>query len=493
MKNSGLLKVISTFSKDEMKDFEKLVASPFFSTGRNLTPLLNVLKKYHPDFENVNLKKEKVFEKLYPGKIYSETVIRKLTTELYHLSIEYIKQISMRKNPLHVNYCSSFELINRNLDSFALKQIDEITSDIDKNKIGTNYFLSKPLTNISKSYFYYNKRSMQYYKEIMAHRADTFNFIVKNFFFNLNMGYISISSNLKRYEAENLDLKYIKIIDCMDIEKFQYVFNPESKDKSEIIILMSIYSLLTIKDPCDQKYFEKFRDLFFRNICNMENDLVVEYKATLFNLLIFKEKQLPKIKLLKLKFETINYFLKNNLYIDLYLKVFPKNDFKDFFLCGYNLEEYEWAENFLKRYSKYLNSDERDYTVNLCLSFIYFANGKFKECVDCLNLINIDHPTEKLAHYYLRASAMYELEYYDESESVLNAYSKFIERDNLAHSKDKDQYINYICCLKHLIHFNFTKNKSHLFDLNELLKDETKTVTMKKWLINKLNEAENLK
>ena len=493
MENSGLIKVIRTFSKEEMKEFEKLVASPFFSTGRNLTPLLNVIKKYHPDFENENLIKEKVFEKLYPGKIYSETVIRKLATELYHLSIEYIKQISLRQNPLLVNTCSGYNFIDRNLDSVALKLINEVDFDIEKGKIDYDFFVSKPKINNVKNYYYYNKRSLNYYKEIMFLRTQTFYNVIESFILDFCLAYPDFILNRKRYESENLNLNFLVIADCIDFEKYVQTINPDSKSKDEISTLLCLYSLIFYKNPGKYEYFEKFKDLFFRNFEMFSDDLLTEFLEIFKRLIMFAENHLPGNISIQMKFELFNFILKKNLFIDPILKVFPKNYFKETFLSGFRLEKFEWAEKFLNDYSKFLKDEEREYTVNLCRSYLYFAKGKYDDCINFLNLINIDHPTEKAANYYLRAAALYELKYYDESESVLNAYLKFLERNTVAFNRDKTQFINFISCLKHLIHFNFTKNKSHLFGMNELLKDETKTVTMKKWLINKLNEAENLK
>ena len=490
MKNSGLIKVIRTFSKDEIKEFEKLVASPFFSTGRNLMPLFLIIKKYYPEFDSLNLSKECVFKKLYPGRKFNEAVIRKLTTELYHLSIEYIKQTSLRKNPVYVNYCSSMDLINRNLDSIGLKLINEVDIDIKENKIGANYYLSKSMIDTARSYYYYNKRSMHFLKEIMRLRIDTFNFIIKHFFFNIGLGYSDFALFKKRYVAENLDLKYLNIVDCIDIEKFHEIFTEDTEDKSELIMLLSLYALLTAKNPKEIEYFEKFRKLLFGNIGKLEKDLVTEYIELYRRLLQLKEKHFPVNKIMQIKFETHDYILKNNLFINMYLKVIPKNEFKDYFLTGYNLEKYEWAEEYLNKYSIYLSDHERDYTLNLCMSYLNFAKGKFDECITCLNFINTDHPSEKLAYYFLKAAAFYELKCFDESESVLNAYSKFLERDDIAQSKDKNHYVNFIYCLKHLIHFIFTKNNSHLFGIEELIKSEDNSITLKSWLSKKLNELE---
>lgn len=68
MQKSKLITLLKTFSKEEMKNFDKFISSPYFSRGRNLKPLYNVLKKYHPSFDSPHFTEEKIFNKLYPKK-----------------------------------------------------------------------------------------------------------------------------------------------------------------------------------------------------------------------------------------------------------------------------------------------------------------------------------------------------------------------------------------------------------------------------------------
>ena len=72
MKNSRLIKILKTFSKEEFREFEKFTASPYFSTGRNLVPFLNILKKYYPAFDSDEFTNEKIFSGLFPGKKFNE-------------------------------------------------------------------------------------------------------------------------------------------------------------------------------------------------------------------------------------------------------------------------------------------------------------------------------------------------------------------------------------------------------------------------------------
>ena len=51
MKNSKLINILKTFSPEEIKLFEKFLASPFHSSGKNCIPLFRSMKKYYPEFD----------------------------------------------------------------------------------------------------------------------------------------------------------------------------------------------------------------------------------------------------------------------------------------------------------------------------------------------------------------------------------------------------------------------------------------------------------
>ena len=65
MNNSALIMVISTFDKNEIRDFTRFVNSPFFN-GRKETKLFwGVVKKFYPDFSGKNFNAEFIFGKIY--------------------------------------------------------------------------------------------------------------------------------------------------------------------------------------------------------------------------------------------------------------------------------------------------------------------------------------------------------------------------------------------------------------------------------------------
>jgi hypothetical protein len=68
MREPHLVQMMKSFTKDELKDFEKFIASPYFNKGRNLTPYLKILIKILPGYSGQKHNQE-FFRKLYPGNL----------------------------------------------------------------------------------------------------------------------------------------------------------------------------------------------------------------------------------------------------------------------------------------------------------------------------------------------------------------------------------------------------------------------------------------
>ncbi|MBK7255286.1 MAG: hypothetical protein IPI04_15600 [Ignavibacteria bacterium] len=67
MKDTKLIQNLKTFTKDEIKLFERFVASPYFNNGRNYLPFLKELRNHYPDFKDLK------------GKLTSESVYKTIS------------------------------------------------------------------------------------------------------------------------------------------------------------------------------------------------------------------------------------------------------------------------------------------------------------------------------------------------------------------------------------------------------------------------------
>ena len=90
MKNNQLIKLLSALSPEELRGFSRFVRSPNGCVGQSPLKLINILKKYYPDFSSAAFQKEKVFRRLYPGQPFNNNLLRKACSRLKQLLENYL-------------------------------------------------------------------------------------------------------------------------------------------------------------------------------------------------------------------------------------------------------------------------------------------------------------------------------------------------------------------------------------------------------------------
>lgn len=141
MENSSLIKILKTFTKREIKAFEKFVDSPYFNTSEATALLFQKIKKYYPLFESNELIKESLFTKIYVGQKYSEELMRKLMSNLIKLSEEFITQEKLKELKYYKSNFMLNGLLDRKLTAQFAKKYELIEKDFHReNKIDENYY-----------------------------------------------------------------------------------------------------------------------------------------------------------------------------------------------------------------------------------------------------------------------------------------------------------------------------------------------------------------
>src|SRR5581483_11614366 len=90
MHGSDIIELLKTFSAKEMKRFGELVQSPFFNKNKNVIALFDYLEKFHPNFPEKKIVKEKIYTKICKGEKYNDGRMRFFMAELKRLAEEYL-------------------------------------------------------------------------------------------------------------------------------------------------------------------------------------------------------------------------------------------------------------------------------------------------------------------------------------------------------------------------------------------------------------------
>ncbi len=140
MNNLKLINILRTFSKNEMKEFEKFISSPFFNRGRNYIPFFNQLKKFYPKFEDEKMTPEYIYSKIYPGKKYNKQIIWNMSSSVLAMCEDFLMYVSLRRDKFGRERQVAEEFLERRLSSYYKKKLNEMESALDSLGIGSAYF-----------------------------------------------------------------------------------------------------------------------------------------------------------------------------------------------------------------------------------------------------------------------------------------------------------------------------------------------------------------
>ena len=128
--SSKFIKILKSFSSDELKAFELWLQSPWCNTNKTLIKLLGRIKKHHPQFDNNKLTKERLFQKILPNGKFSDRRMNNIFSEAYLAAEQFIVFQHLLNNQNLQADLRVKEFQNRNLEEWffrdAQKEIDRM-------------------------------------------------------------------------------------------------------------------------------------------------------------------------------------------------------------------------------------------------------------------------------------------------------------------------------------------------------------------------------
>lgn len=158
--SSNLIRLLKSFTKEEIKELEKFIISPFHNNRNVVTRFFLEIKKYYPAFEHKDFSKEKVFTNLYPKEKYRDDVIRRLSSNLFRLGEDYIVYSAAKKNKTDYN--------KNLLEFYSSKSSKNL---FYKQQKKTEDFLKHQKLRDAK--YYLNVNFLEEYKRIFFSKNDT--------------------------------------------------------------------------------------------------------------------------------------------------------------------------------------------------------------------------------------------------------------------------------------------------------------------------------
>lgn len=493
MLKSKAIDILKTFSKDEFKRFEDFVASPYFNKSKSLASLVSSLKKFSPEFNSEEMTEQYIYGKIFTNNKYSYSMMRNLMSELLQLCEKFILNDRLNKNLFSnpenlINLLEEYQY--RGLENLFKIRFKKVEEEIENLGIDVELYRVLSRLEARKQEFEYSNYSWRQKLRESYFKSAEYDLcrISRLMFKNANSIYFS-TINIGGEVNESLFFRLIKKINFQELLKELTPADTEEK----FFIALNLKLLLLTTSKGSEKIFYEVKDSIFKNIdifTNGERYTLLSvlrnycrYKIDL-NESSFKEElyQVNKMKLDKIDFSIDK--LESALY----------NIYEETFAISVAKKDYEYAESFIEKYKDLLDPEIRDVVYGFVKAYLNFEYGKFEKTIEILSKIKIPNWHSYLRIKILYLKAYYELGYFDEAFTMLDALRHYINKEQKIAEDGKKQYNILFGIYHRIFKFKTEPQRYSRFEVNKLQEDINNftIIAGKEWFIEKTNDLKKL-
>ena len=479
MISSKAIELLKSFSEAEFKEFGLFAASPYFNRENVQIKFYEILKKHYPHFSSRTFTKEQVYKKLYPGKTFSDGVMRNILSKTLELAENFISIQHFQKNEFTYSYTLMRELSKRKAEKLFLKAERLASSTLEKTGAkDEQYFYNKFLLNNEKRNFSKNIKSTLYFSSEL----------VKNSTENISLSFL-ITMLRNFTDIANTNLKMFRFEGYESLDEFEKYADIEIRKYSNVEYLQYYYYSFKLAKSQDEKYFfelKKIADTSFSKFSERDRRDIFTimtnycyYKVNSGDLNFRKEHFL----LLKENFER-GYYKGTRNYVDhiSYLNVT---------VTGLDAGETDWVEKFMLKYKPELDESNRENSFNFANALLYYRKGLYDEALNTAAKVKTDDLSYKhqLKSLYLKI-------YFDMNEiepfySHIDNYRHFLQNEKHIPESTRHVINSYVNFAKKLFDIRL-RTSARDFDIYKVRKEilENKAMINKPWLLDKIAEIE---
>lgn len=481
MKNTKLINVLKTFSPEEMKLFDKFLASPFHNSGKNCTPLFRQIQKHYPVFNTEKITYENLHKKLYPGSKFNKQVMWNLVSAMEKMITEFLEQVAFRKNRFARLEMAISEFAGRKLSNNYLQKINEMEKLLDKKGIDYDYFDRKLHLEIYKQEYYFLTDKTQFKGDSTLKSSEYQTML----FLRMTVGALRDLRILEEFHNYNynvnISLEFVKNLN------FEIIIEYAKKGKFEYTYLIELnyHSLMMLLKPEQTDHVVRFRELYqahYKKLAIGEQSVMMHWLINycLYNLDLSKDennRMVFELNDFRLK-EGLAFYPDDQLSRAIYLQIFNS---------ALRANETEWALDFIKEYTVKLMPEFRDSMRCQAYAFLYFHTKEYGKVLNYLNKVEFIDIMDKLQTRILSAKTYYEL---NEMETLLNyvdAAKHFLSSNPSVSETVRLQIHTFLNYISKLVFLRENKSRAEISILRKEI-ESAEEVASKKWLLEKLGE-----
>lgn len=492
MLKSKALDIIGSFSSEEVKEFREFLSSSYYNTNKTLSKFYDLIAKFYPDFNKSTLTKEYLYGKLYPGEKYRDEVIRNLLSRLLSQGESYLRVKGFEEDSFGRDIYLIEELNKRKIGSLFDKNVNRMEKLLAKKDIdGNSYFYKFRLETEKFNYNLTNRRissplEIDEDMEILKKRGEH----IINFFIMTHLketDFLNKFSNLYNYDIDDfLTIDFNKKTDLINV----LVHLMKRKDEYSSVYEIYYYLISAFQDMNETSYYFKFKEALLKN-----GDLFsIDEKHYLFGKLIdyaiIKNRASKDNSFAEEHFNNYVLYLEKEYYKHSKSDYLPLDLFRNVLIQSLRRRDFEWTEEFIKKFIVKLKKDYQDNMYNYSVAFLEYQKGNFEKALEAINKVVYNFFTFKYDVRNLNLMICYELEQWESVRSILESYKRFLLNNKMVGRDRKEFYGNFLKYVGKVTKLKSGPGKTAKVDKDFLRKEviSTNNFSYKDWVLEKIDQ-----
>jgi hypothetical protein len=479
MQESRLVKHIESLSARERERFRLFVESPYFNRHEKTIKLLEIILKAL-NSSRPNLKKEKVFSKLFPGEQFEEQPLHNVMSYLKKLFYRFLSIKHLEEQDFLEPLFTLEAAYENNQFDLLKNRGKQVEKNLKKNQFQNNeFFYTQYRLNYLLGYYaaQYEDRTKSTLFQKMLNNLDRFYIVEKlRNSCHLTANMIMLNTN---YNFHFLD------------ELLNYIQDNMADFEDDLSIIMYYTILMSLREENNPEHYKKLIDILTNDVSGLSSEDQGDLYSFANNYCI-RQINNGHSNYQRELFQLYEQGLKTGLILD--NGILSEWNYKNITSLACSLKEFEWAENFIQTYKDTLNAPRRENAYNYNLAHLYYNKKMYNEALSVLLLVQFTDVKYHLNTTFLLLRTYFALKDTEAVLSLIETFRIYVIRNQKMTLELKRGYTNFLKFAKQLVllkHHASTYPKKKLREKLDTLKTKigsTKNLINRYWL---LEECDN--
>jgi hypothetical protein len=478
MLGSELLEIFKCLTKQDRRDLHDFVRSPFHNKREDVILLFEYITKnlkegpsVFRDKEGKNIgsifKKENVFKAVFvDAHNYDDKQLRYTMSFLLKCIRQFLIYKDLTINDLNNEIALNRALRQRGADKIFEKNIQQSFLFFENQNLrhADFYFYKYRLQMVEYEYLHRRQRGGDLHLQEISDSFDDF-FIVEM---------LRLACAMKAHQGISQRTYHLSFLgEILDrIEKGIYKPTPS--------VFAYYFAYKTLSDNAQSTDFQSLKDFIVEKGGIFPQTEIRDLTLVAINFCIKKlnsgerEYEQQALDLYKNGLKTGSFLESGELSTYTYTNVM---------LLAVKKGEFEWAEQFLQDFKKYLPARERENLFKYNLAMFYFRRNDYPKAMQLLQEVTLKDVLHNLDARRVLMRIYYELGEFDALDSLLESFKIFLHRQKDL-SYHRQSYLNLIKFVKKLLQTNLSDKKER--EILRGLIESTTELTERDWLLGQL-------